>query len=148
MLMEFIAPPVGWAQYALVGRFPVLLSAYPAGFVMIGQRVWELFIISIISKPHPLQKFAWVPGDHVQWSLRYACVAFIAPPIGWAQHASVGRFPVQLWTYPPLTPFGVRALIINWHNFRRVLPLQGYNSNNKLAQFGVRTLSRTTVWHL
>ena len=61
MLMEFIAPPIGWAQHALVGRFPVLLWTYPPRFVMMGQREWELW--PIISKPHPLQEYTgpWQP---------------------------------------------------------------------------------------
>ena len=61
MLMEFIAPPIGWAQHALVGRFPVPLSAYPPGFVMIGQRVSELW--PIISKP--FCKNTWVPSQNL-----------------------------------------------------------------------------------
>ena len=55
MLMEFIEPPISWAQHVLEVRFPVPLSAYPPGFVMIGQRVSELW--PIISKPCTLQKF-------------------------------------------------------------------------------------------
>ena len=59
MLMAFIAPPIGWAQHALVGRLPVLFWTYPPSFVMI--RVWELW--PIISKPCPLQKYMgpWRP---------------------------------------------------------------------------------------
>ena len=61
MLMEFIVPPIGWAQHALVGRFPVPLSTYPPGFVMIGQRECELWPIS--SKPRPFWKYIgpWRP---------------------------------------------------------------------------------------
>ena len=61
MLMAFIAPLIGWAQHALVGRLPIPLSTYPPDFVMIGQRMWELWPIT--SKPRPLQKYIgpWRP---------------------------------------------------------------------------------------
>ena len=55
MLMAFIAPPIGWAQHALVGRFPVQLWTYSPHFVLIEQRVWELW--PIMSKPCPLRKY-------------------------------------------------------------------------------------------
>ena len=42
------------AKHALVSRLPVLLRTFPPSFVMIGQRVWELW--PIISKPRPLHK--------------------------------------------------------------------------------------------
>ena len=53
MLMAFIAPPIGWAQHAFVGRLPVQSWAYPPSFVMTGQRVWELW--PIIHKPRLLK---------------------------------------------------------------------------------------------
>ena len=63
--VAFIAPPIGWAQRALVGRFPVPLCTYPPSFVMMGQRVWELW--PIISKPCPLQKYICllIPWHHI-----------------------------------------------------------------------------------
>ena len=79
MMMAFIAPPIGWAQHSLVGRFPVPLWTYPPGFVMIGQRMWELGQ-SFLSLAHC--KNTLVHGGHVFWpiSLIYGWNLSFHPP--------------------------------------------------------------------
>ena len=83
----------------------------------------------------PLEHAFQIWWNSIQWSLRYTCVAFIAPPIGWAQHSLICRFPVLLWIYPPsFVMIGHRVWEL-WPIFSKPRPLRKYIGPWRLCFF-------------
>ena len=69
------------------------------------------------------------PQISPNWFFSYMLMAFIAPPIGWAQHALAGLFPASLSTYPPSFVMIGQRMWKLWPIISKPRPLQKYISS-------------------